>query len=144
MSDRLLGLSLLALAAAFGISAHGIEVPFAYEPVGPRAFPMLLAALLALGALYCLVRPDSEPEWPRGVLAIKQAACLATFIGYGWLFQSLGFIVSTGLACAVIAVLFGGRPLQAVATGAGLGVGFFLFFDKLLDVVLPRSPLLGF
>ncbi|MEZ5740870.1 MAG: hypothetical protein R3E68_16370 [Burkholderiaceae bacterium] len=39
--------------------------------------------------------------------------------------------------------LFGATWTQAVLTGLALGVGLFLLFDRLLDVVLPLGLLRG-
>ena len=46
MNDRILGVGALALAAFMTAAGWGIEAPFAYEPVGPRAFPLLLAGII--------------------------------------------------------------------------------------------------
>ena len=46
-ADRILSLLLLGLAAFVAVQAMQLEVPFSYDPVGPRAFPLGLAILLA-------------------------------------------------------------------------------------------------
>ena len=48
MADRILGVLALALALTMAWMAQAYQAEFSYEPVGPRAFPLLLAALLAL------------------------------------------------------------------------------------------------
>ena len=53
MNDRTLGIAALALAAFMTWAGWDIEAPFAYEPVGPRAFPLLLALIIGL----CGLRP---------------------------------------------------------------------------------------
>jgi putative tricarboxylic transport membrane protein len=40
-----------------------------------------------------------------------------------------------------LGLVFGGRPRQALAAGAGLGVALYFLFDKALDVVLPTGVL---
>jgi putative tricarboxylic transport membrane protein len=45
-----------------------------------------------------------------------------------------------------IGMAFGGTLKQALTGGVGLGIGFYLLFDKVLDVVLPTgilAPLIG-
>ena len=49
MSDRILGAACVVVAAGMAWAGHGYAAPIAYEPVGPRAFPLLLAALMAAG-----------------------------------------------------------------------------------------------
>jgi putative tricarboxylic transport membrane protein len=52
MGDRILGALCVLLAAAMAWAAHGYTAEISYEPVGPRAFPTLLAAVLALAGLW--------------------------------------------------------------------------------------------
>jgi len=40
--------------------------------------------------------------------------------------------------------LFGGTWIKALIGGAGMGILFFVIFDKLLDVVLPAGVLGAF
>lgn len=51
MNDRLLGIIALVLAAFMTWAGWDIEAPFAYEPVGPRAFPLLIALIIGLCGL---------------------------------------------------------------------------------------------
>jgi putative tricarboxylic transport membrane protein len=53
MSDRVLGAACVVLGAGMAWSAKDYAAPISYEPVGPRAFPMLLAGLLAWPAAGC-------------------------------------------------------------------------------------------
>src|SRR3546814_14699181 len=52
--------SLLA-CAGLALLAWGFEAPFAYDPVGPRAYPLLLLLLMACGAAWLLFKPHGEP-----------------------------------------------------------------------------------
>lgn len=142
-NDRTLGA--LAMLASLGLLAFGwgLVAPFAYEPVGPRAFPLLTAALIGVCGLVLVVRPgpDDEPNAPGvnvGVLSIS-----ATLFAYALLFQPLGYVLSTALMCFVISRIFGASWLQAALTGIGLSVISFFLFDRLLDVVLPTGLLGG-
>ena len=56
MNDRTLGIAALALAAFMTWAGWDIEAPFAYEPVGPRAFPLLLALIIGLCGLRLAIR----------------------------------------------------------------------------------------
>lgn len=142
-NDRTLGG--LALLASLGLLVFGwgLVAPFAYEPVGPRAFPLLTAALIGACGLALVVRPgpDEAPNAPGvnvGILSIS-----AALFAYALLFQPLGYVLSTALMCVVIARIFGAGWLQAALTGIGLSVVSFLLFDRLLDVVLPTGLLGG-
>lgn len=143
MSDRVLGGVCVVLAAAMAWAAQGYAAPISYEPVGPRAFPLLLALLLALGGAWLLVKPSGH----RMALAPAQftplALAVAAVFGYALLFQWLGFPLATALMALPVGMAFGGSWKQSAAAGAGLGLALFLLFDKVLDVVLP-SGLLAF
>jgi putative tricarboxylic transport membrane protein len=146
MSDRILGGACVLLAAGMAWAARLYVAPISYEPVGPRAFPMLLAALLALAGAWLVARPTAHDNGlaraPLGSLGLAVVAVLA----YALLFQFLGFPVATTLMALPTARAFGARWKQALATGLVLGVALFFLFDRGLDVVLPTgllSPLLG-
>ena len=60
-------------------------------------------------------------------------------LGYALLFDRLGFVIATALVTLPVARLFGASWKQALASGVGLGIGLFYFFDRLLDVALPTG-----
>lgn len=142
-TDRLLGLAAVAAAAVMAAAAWNYAAPIAYEPVGPRAFPLLLAAVMAACGAWLAVRPSFSAEF----LHLRQiAGCAGAILAYAVLFQLLGFIVATALMCIPVGLIFGGTLRQCLLTGIGMGVLLYLLFDKLLDVVLPLgvlNPLLG-
>jgi putative tricarboxylic transport membrane protein len=119
-TDRILGVAAIAVAAIMLAFGYGLEAPFAYEPTGPRAFPLIAAGMIAL----C------------GVILVWKLA-------YALLFQPLGFVVATTVFMIPIAMIFGAKWWQGVLVGAVLSVSSFLLFDRVLDVVLPTGPLGG-
>jgi putative tricarboxylic transport membrane protein len=141
MSDRVFAALWLAFCAAVAWLAWKIEAPFSYEPIGPRAFPLLLCGVMAASAGWLLFKPDREPDWPRGALRVKAAVLVIAFLAYAFLFEWLGFPLATALATVAVGRLFEGSWKAVVAGGAGLGVGLWFFFDKLLDVTLPLGRL---
>jgi putative tricarboxylic transport membrane protein len=66
---------------------------------------------------------------------------MAAVLAYALLFQTLGFTIATTLMAVPVGLAFGGRWPATLAGGAGLGLGLYLAFDKLLDVVLPTGLL---
>jgi putative tricarboxylic transport membrane protein len=141
MSDRVFSAVWLAFCAVVAWLAWQIEAPFSYEPIGPRAFPLLLAAAMALSSAWLLAKPGPEPAWPRGPLRGKVVALLAAFVGYALLFEPLGFPVATALSTLVIGRVFGGRWLACAIAGVAMGGGLYFFFDTLLEVTLPLGRL---
>jgi len=146
MYQRLFGLVLLLACAGLGIVAWGYHAPFSYEPVGPRAYPLLLLVLMGLGAIYLLAKPASatahadEPPMDRHVLR-KVIGCVVILTVYAALFERLGFIAASILFGVAMARLYGGSWLASAASGLMLAVGLYLLFDKALDVPLPLGIL---
>ena len=125
MSDRILGAACIAVGVAMAWAAKDYAAPISYEPVGPRAFPLLLAALMAAGGVWLLIRPGENDRWLHEVpLRPGSTGCCAIAV----------MTVPVGMA-------FGGSALQSLGGGIGLGLISYFLFDKVLDVVLPTGVL---
>jgi putative tricarboxylic transport membrane protein len=122
-------------------TAQDYAAAISYEPVGPRAFPLLLAAGLGLSGLWLVLRPSAGTETFRGVPWKPNALCAAALLVYALLLQWLGFPLATALMAVPVGMAFGGGWKQSLIGGAALGGLLYLLFDKLLDVVLPAGPL---
>ncbi len=144
MVDRIFAGVWLLLSLGFAAVARTYEAQYSYEPIGPRAFPMLLAAISAVCALWLLLRPkriaETLPPLPEGGLQ-HAAVLIAGLFAYAFLFEWVGFAVATVLATLVIGRLFGGSWAQVAMAGVALGVSLFLLFDTTLDVTLPIGAL---
>ena len=141
MSDRILGAACVMVALAMAWFAQGYAPAIAYEPVGPRAFPRLLAGLMAIGGAWLLIKPTVLTH-PFQTDAFKLIGlCVVTVFVYAAVFQVLGFTLTTALMAVPIGMAFGGTWTQSLVGGLALGLGLFLLFDKALDVVLPTGLL---
>ncbi len=145
MSDRILGAVCVVTAAAMAWATRDYVAPYSYEPLGPRAFPLLLAVCMGLSGLWLLLRPSAGSAAFHGVPWKGTLVCCGAVLIYAVLFQSLGFILATVLMSFPVGMAFGGNWKQSLGAGVGLGVGFHFLFDKMLDVTMPGgllSPLL--
>lgn len=141
MSDRILGAACVVVAAGMAWAAQDYVAPISYEPVGPRAFPLLLAALLGVGGLWLALKPSAHASG-LGLAQLRTLGLAAVaVIGYALLFELLGFTLATMLMAVPVGMAFGGGWKQTLAGGVGLGLVLYLLFDKLLDVVLPTGLL---
>ena len=146
MSQRIFAALLLLTCAGLGYVAWGYHAAFSYEPVGPRAYPILLLSLLGLGAIYLLVKPASasahsdEPPLNKQVVT-KIVGCILLFAAYAALFEPLGFIPASLIFGAAMARLYEGSWRASMVYGLILSIGLYLLFDKVLDVPLPRGIL---
>ncbi|WP_322997004.1 tripartite tricarboxylate transporter TctB family protein [Castellaniella sp.] len=141
MSDRMLGVCALIFAGLMVWFGHALQAPFSYEPVGPRAFPLLIALIIALCGAWLIFKHWHERhqgeaiDWPRLLLMVGY------IFGYALLFETLGFVIATAIVTVLIGRLFGGPWKKMIIGGAAMGVLFFLLFDRMLDVVLPLGLL---
>ncbi|HEY9094479.1 MAG TPA: tripartite tricarboxylate transporter TctB family protein [Hydrogenophaga sp.] len=141
MSDRILGAACVALAVAMAWFAQDYAPPISYEPVGPRAFPRLLAGLMAVGGAWLVIKPTIiESAYQGPAIRLIAGSLVAVFL-YAFFFQMLGFTIATALMAVPVGMAFGGTWRQSLLGGTGLGIGLFLLFDKALDVVLPSGIL---
>lgn len=147
MSERVFGVFLAMLAIGGIYFGWGLQAPVSYEPVGPRAFPVLVFALLGICAVCLVVSHRPPTAWAPPPVLLRIGGMFVIVLAYAFLFDKLGFVLSTALMSVPLARFFGGSWKQSLLTGAVLGVALFFFFDYLLDVVLPRGawlkPLLG-
>ncbi|MEO6659487.1 MAG: tripartite tricarboxylate transporter TctB family protein [Burkholderiaceae bacterium] len=140
-SDRVLGAVCMAAALAMAWAAKDYAAMISYEPVGPRAFPLLLATMIGVCGAWLLVKPSTHSAAVVTGRLVPLLYCMAAILLYALLFQTLGFIIGTALLAIPVGLAFGGNWRQSLAGGVGLGLGLYLLFDKLLDVVLPTGLL---
>lgn len=149
MSDRILGAVCVVVGAGMAWAAQGYAAEISYEPVGPRAFPLLLSGLMVVCGAWLVVRPGAAAGGAAGEGAgtarwqnLKPLALAVLAIAmYVSLFQWLGFPLATALMALPVGMAFGGNWRQSLAAGVGMGVVLYLMFDKLLDVILPTGLL---
>lgn len=143
MSDRVVGALLFVLAVAYGVVGRNYESAFTSDPLGPSAFPQLLAVALGITALVLLFRPGPGVEWPHGLALVRQIVAVAVLLAYAFVLEPVGFIPATAAAIAVLAVQLGGRWGPAAVLGLGVSIGLFILFDPVLGLPLPAGALFG-
>lgn len=141
-SDRVFAIAWLLLSAAAGWVASGFTAEFSYEPVGPRAFPLLLCVLMALCSVWLLAFPGAKVAWPDRRGAMRLVIMVVALLAYALVFQWLGFAIATALLTIVLGRLFGGNWPACVTTGAVMGISLFFLFDRWLEVTLPIGSLI--
>jgi putative tricarboxylic transport membrane protein len=144
--QRIFAAVLLLVCAGLTLMAWPYQAPFSYEPVGPRAFPLLMLGLMGIALLYLLIRPtpivhtEDEPPLDRETL-VKIGSCIALLLVFAGLFEPLGFILSSILIGIPMARLYGGRWVPSIVVVIAMSVGLYLLFDKAMDVPLPLGLL---
>ncbi len=141
MSDRIFGGIGILLALIFAYQATIIQESFLSDVVGPKAFPLIIAAVLAAASVYFLLKPDPEPEWPSlGGLAEIGFAVLV-MLAYAQLLPEIGFVFATACAGTYLTWRLGTKPLQSLIVGVLTSVGIYVVFHLVLGLSLARGPL---
>ena len=140
MSDRIFGLVVVLVALAYIASATQIQTSFLSDPVGPKAFPILVGAVAAICGSIMVLRPDEEPEWPElrtlGALLVS----VAVLVGYAYSLKPLGFLVPTAIVAGILSYQINPRFGPAVIAGVGLSAGLFTVFKFILGLSLFGLP----
>ncbi|KQQ67866.1 hypothetical protein ASF84_01655 [Pseudomonas sp. Leaf127] len=144
--QRIFAVVLLLVCAALAVMAWPYQAPFSYEPVGPRAFPLLMLGLMGAALLYTAFRPtpvvhtEEDPPLDRETL-VKIGLCVVLLLVFAGLFEPLGFILASILIGIPMARLYGGRWVPSIVVVTLMSVGLYLLFDKAMDVPLPLGLL---
>ena len=144
--QRIFASILLLVCLGLALMAWPYQAAFSYEPVGPRAFPLLMLGLMSLALLYMVFRPvpivhsDEDPQLDRETLH-KIGLCIVLLLIFAGAFEPLGFILSSILIGVPMARLYGGRWVPSVVIISLMAIGLYLLFDKLMDVPLPLGLL---
>ena len=140
MSDRIFGLFGVLLSIGFVLAALAIEESFLSDAVGPKAFPIIIAAILGLSSAVIALRPDPEPAWPAIGRLAEIAAAVVVMILYAELLPVAGFVLATAFAAAYLAWRLGSSALESVLVGVGTSVGIYVIFHLALGLSLARGP----
>ena len=137
MSDRIFSIIWLGVCALIIFQMWNLYIPFTYEPVGAKTFPLLLAGLMALCCFVLIINPAHNIHWLKPPLLGKGAILIGVLLGYSSMFEILGFPLSTTVMILIVSRIFGGRWVNGLIAGLVAGVFGYLFFDRLLGVSLP-------
>ena len=140
LSDRIFGLVAVLVALAYIASATQVQTSFLSDPVGPKAFPMLVGAVAALCGLYMVIKPDADPQWPVGKTLLALFVCVVVLVAYAYALKPLGFLIPTAITAAILSYQISPRPTTAIITGIGLSIGLFVLFKYALGLGLFPFP----
>ncbi|MGB5855594.1 MAG: tripartite tricarboxylate transporter TctB family protein [Oceanisphaera sp.] len=143
MADRLFSLVLMLAAVALGVAAWQLEVPFQYEPVGPKAIPLILAVLLFCCSAWLVVRPDRFKGVYERSLFGRHVMVVLGLLLYAWSFEILGFMLATCLVSTVFARLFGLGLRHALLYSVALGAVGYVLLSIVLELNVPTGTLFG-
>jgi putative tricarboxylic transport membrane protein len=152
MTDRIILVCIVVLAAVYFWATSQIPTLEIGDPLGPKAFPRLLGIGLIITAGMLLAeilaeRKTAKPapasgEQGDGSKRTVIIAVVATAI-YFLLFEPVGYVITTTLYLLAMTHVFyvKGRWMINGLTSVIYGVGSYLAFTQALGVNLPRGIL---
>jgi putative tricarboxylic transport membrane protein len=139
-SDRIFGLVVVFGALAMFAGALQIQTSFLSDPLGPKAFPLLISVVGVLAGLVIVMKPDADPNWPPAAAFGNMGIALVVLVGYAYALAPLGFLIPTMLASAAISYQISPNPKNALLTGTGLALVLFGLFKYGLGLGLVALP----
>lgn len=139
-SDRIFATVVLVAALGMAWATTQIEESFIQDPLGPKAFPMLIAVLMAASAVVMFLKPDADPHWPGLYKFLELVATTGVLIAYAQLLPIVGFVLATTCASAFLTWRLGGTARQSAMGGVSTAVGIFLLFQYALGVNMAKGP----
>jgi putative tricarboxylic transport membrane protein len=140
ISDRIFGAIVTLGALVYVASAAQIEAPFFSDPLGSRAFPMIVGSVAALCGAVMVVSPDPEPEWPGLRTLVSLGIATALLVAYAYAIRPLGFLLPTAIVAGVISYEITPRAGPAALAGVGISAGLYLLFRYVLGLSLFGLP----
>lgn len=140
MSDRIFGGTVLVLAFLMMWATTLIEESFIQDPLGPKAFPLVIAVVMAIAAVVMMIKPDANPEWPELRKTMELVATVGVLVVYGQLLPVVGFVVGTMFTTAFLCWRLGASPRQSVQGGVLIALGIYVVFQHVLGLNLARGP----
>jgi putative tricarboxylic transport membrane protein len=140
MSDRIFGGACIVLSLLMMWATGLIQESFIQDPLGPKAFPLLIAGIMGLSGLVMIFKPDAEPHWPGMVKLAELAATVGVFVAYAEIMPRVGFVLSTAVATAFLIWRLGGTARQALIGGVVTSIGIYAVFQHLLSLNLAKGP----
>ncbi|MGJ8573391.1 MAG: tripartite tricarboxylate transporter TctB family protein [Hoeflea sp.] len=110
------------------------------DPMGSKAFPILVGIVATICGVFLIVRPDPDPDWPAARTFLALGFTVIVLVAYAYTLKPLGFLIPTAIAAGIISFQISPRPVPAVLSGLGLSIGLFLIFKFALGLSLQGVP----
>jgi len=142
-SDRWIGGIFLLLGSLVVLEASKLEFASSYG-AGAGFFPYWVGAATIIVAIFLIAfswrQPldddlSTSPTWSK-----KKLLALAALVVFVMTLEFLGFVTAFTFLVLFLLKVEGENWRRAVSVALASGIGFYLFFVRLLDVKLPGGP----
>jgi putative tricarboxylic transport membrane protein len=145
-NDLVAGLIFLVVAGLFAAGSWNLPNP-SQQPLGPSAFPLILAGFLVLCATLLAWQGGRAPErgpalaladWARSPVALVRLLLVpGAVLFYVFASEALGFLIAGSVILAVLFLAGGVRPKLAVPLALAAALVMHSIFYLGLGVQLP-------
>jgi putative tricarboxylic transport membrane protein len=139
--DRIVGATLLLAGGAMALEATTFNVLFLTDPVGPKALPLVAAAIFLMSGARLLLRPRSTIALPERAVALRMGAAALAFGVYAAVMTWIGFFAGTSLVVFVLARLYRGPTWPSAAASLAVAGALWVLFVAILSLPLPVGDL---
>ncbi len=140
MSDRIFAVVVLLFAALMAWAGTQIQESFIQDPLGPKAFPLLISGLMAVSGLVMFFKPDAEPHWPGLFKVLELMVTAAVLVIYAYALPVAGFVASTAVTTSFLSWRLGATWRQALMGGVLISLGIYVVFQHALSINLAKGP----
>lgn len=134
MSERGFLTILICCGLVFLYFGIRIDAPFAYGPIGPKAFPLFLSVAFIVLCIFCLLRRGGSGVLSLNARVVRIGAILVFYL---ITFRLLGFMLATTTAVYGAARIVGSTWMQGLLTGLIISICFYGIFHFFFEVPLP-------
>ncbi len=139
LGDRLMAIVMLAFFSFMFINGlYFEELPFESDPLGPKAFPLIVAAIGIASSIFLFIFPGANKPLPSRELYQRLIYVGIILFFYSLSFERLGFIISTFIMAVMVSWLFNMRLQTRLIFGAILAFGSYLILSYLLELNIPN------
>lgn len=143
MKDRFFSIFLLLLAILYGLAGLQIEVPFSYDPLGPKPVPLVLSTLLFFLSVIIFFHPLAFESWAKRERR-KSLWLFAILLFYQVTWLPLGFLLSTTISCYLASRQLHCSWMQGLMGSMITTVVCYGFFNIVLHIPLPLGYIFSY
>lgn len=137
--ERFFSIGLLIFSIIMCYLAFSFDSIISYDPVGAKAFPILIFSLLIISLTSLVFRRNDYYELLNATPNIikKTLVLIIAFFSYSYLFEIASYPFASAFIIFVVGKVFKGKTIPCIITAITMSIGAYILFDTLLDVPLP-------
>ena len=140
IADRKYAIVMLVLSIIYCAAALLLDADF--NPVNEKFYPFVLSVLMIVSSIALFIWPSPHTtSWPKGKNVQKIGITFCAILVYCFVLQKIGFIISASVLMGICMWVFEAKRKWIVPVSIGTAIGFYIVFDRLLELNLPAGLL---